>query len=186
MVKNLETKKEIRNCILEKRNALTNIEWGAKSIQILGKLMHHPLYQNAETIYCYVSYNNEVDTWPFLAFSLAAGKRVAVPKVIGKEMQFFYIQSLEELKQGYRGIYEPITSSKAEDADALMIMPMVAFDANHHRIGYGGGYYDRYLERHGRFTTIGIAFDFQQVDYIPANSYDISPDIIITDTEEGE
>lgn len=168
------------------RNALTNEEWGRKSCEVLGKLMHHPLYQNAETIYCYVSYQHEVDTWPFLAFSMASGKKVAVPKVLGDDMEFFYIESLEELEQGYHGIYEPITSRKANDNDALMVMPLVAFDKEHHRLGYGGGYYDRYLSKHSNYATIGIAFDFQQVESIPAEPFDIKPNTIITNDMEDE
>lgn len=184
-VRNLETKKEIRQKILNQRNALTNEEWSAKSCLILGKLMHHPLYQDAETIYCYVSYKHEVDTWPFLAFSIAAGKRIAVPKVIGQEMKFFYITSLEELEPGYHGIFEPVTDISAEDEHALMIMPVAAFDEENNRIGYGGGYYDRYLKQHPAHQKIGLAFDFQKADCIPAEETDIKPDIIITDKKEG-
>lgn len=176
----METKKEIRNYILEKRNALSREEWAEKSVDVLGKLMHHPLYQSAETVYCYVSHQNEADTWPLLAYSIALGKKVAVPKVSGGEMEFFYIESLEELESGFRGIFEPVTSQKANDEGALMIMPVVAFDTENHRLGYGGGYYDRYLEKHSGHTKIGIAFDFQQVETIPAEAFDINPDIIIT------
>lgn len=181
----METKKEIRTRILNKRNALTRGEWNAKSIYVLGTLMHHPLYQDAETVYCYVSANRETDTWPFLAFSLAAGKKVAVPKVCGNHMEFFYIQSLEELKPGYHGIFEPVTNIQAADEQALMVMPVVAFDKENHRLGYGGGYYDRYLAEHPKHPKIGLAFDFQEVEAIPADSTDIAPDIIITDKKEG-
>lgn len=185
-MKNLETKKVIRNCIIKKRSCLSNEEWAEKSVEVLGKLMHHPLYEKAETIYCYVSYQREVDTWPFLAYSIALGKKVAVPKVLGSEMEFFYIDSLEELEPGFHGIYEPVTSKKANEEEVLMIMPIVAFDCENHRLGYGGGYYDRYLEKHPLHTKIGIAFDFQQVEEIPAESFDIKPNLIITDKKKEE
>lgn len=169
---------------MEKRDSLERMTWSADCISILGKLMHHPFYEQAETIYSYVSYNQEADTWSLIAFSLSIGKKVAVPKVIGKELKFFYIKSLEELKPGYKGIYEPITNAVADDESALMIMPIVAFDRERHRIGYGGGYYDRYLSKHTGHTKIGIAFGFQQVSRIPFEPFDINPDIIITEKRE--
>lgn len=171
--------------MIARRLALTNEEWSEKNCLILGKLMHHELYQSAKTIYCYVSYKHEVDTWPLLAFSIAIGKRVAVPKVTKEGIRFFYIHSLEELKPGYQGIYEPPAEEEADDENALMIMPVVAYDSENHRLGYGGGFYDRYLKEHTGHRTVGLAYEFQQVKSVPAEETDVLPEMIITDRKEG-
>ena len=103
-----------------------------------------PEYEAASCVYCYVDYNHEVQTWPIMEQAIKDGKRVAVPRVDGTAMDFYYIASREDLEAGYFGIMEPKHGlPMAEERDALFLMPGVAFDRAHHRVGYGGGFYDR-------------------------------------------
>lgn len=109
-------------------------------------------------------------------------KRVAVPRVEGKNMTFYYLENWEQLQPGYFQIPEPAWGTAASEENALLIMPGVAFDANCNRAGYGQGFYDRYLEAHPDHPTIAIAFDFQLVDEVPSEPTDIRPDMVITET----
>lgn len=181
----METKKQIRKENLKRREALSKEEWQRKSEKLITLLLSQPFYKESRTIYCYVSYRNEVDTWRFIMCSLKEGKRVAVPKVSGNEMKFYYIQNITELKKGYKGIFEPSEiNEEAVEENALFIMPLVAFDREKHRLGYGGGFYDRYLQKYPNHFKIGIGFSFQETEYIPVEQYDVNPDRIWTD--EGE
>lgn len=181
----METKKQIREASLKRRESISKEEWQRRSEKLTAFLLEQPIYQESETVYCYVSYRYEADTWRFIMYSLKIGKRVAVPKVCGDEMQFYYIRDVKELKEGYRGIFEPPgTNERATEENALFLMPMVAFDREKHRLGYGGGFYDRYLEKHPKHMKVGIGFAFQEIPHIPAEKYDVNPDKIWTD--EGE
>lgn len=186
LVRNMETKREIREKLLQIRRNLPSPKWAEMSDEITAKISCHPWFQKADTIYGYLSYNQEVDTWPLLAFALQEGKKVAVPKVLGQEMEFYYIKSLQEVYPGMKGIFEPeeIAAHLAKDDNALIIMPLVGFDPCRNRLGYGGGYYDRYLKRHPQNPTMGIAFSVQEVAEIPAEETDCKPDLIITEEKE--
>ena len=104
-----------------------------------------------------------------------------MPKVYGRDMKFHRITTLSELKPGKYGILEPDNTDICEPEQGLMIMPGLAFDKEHHRAGYGGGFYDRYLEQHPAFYKAAVAFSFQIVDHIETESYDLKPDCIITE-----
>ena len=114
-------KKQIRKECLKRRKALSKEEWQIRSEKLMAFLIAHPIYKASKTIYCYVSYQGEADTWRFIMYSLKNGKRVAVPKVCGDEMKFYYIHDVEELKEGYKGIFEPPETNKeaAEEKGAL-------------------------------------------------------------------
>lgn len=179
----METKKEIRKKLLRKRSALSKEECSSFSDAITDKVIRHAWFQNAETIYCYMSYNNEVDTIRLILEAFSLGKRVAVPKVLGQEMEFYYIQSLEDVIPGCKGILEPKDENTqlAKDETALMILPLVGYDNQNNRLGYGGGYYDRYLQKHPKHPTMGIAFTLQKVETLPVEPTDRTVNIIVTE-----
>lgn len=160
--------------------------WKQMSATIEERAIHHPWFQVADTIYGYLSYNREVNTWSLLSSALKMGKRVAVPKVLGAEMKFYYIENLCEVSPGTLGIFEPDgeKSRLATDENACILMPLVGFDKERNRLGYGGGYYDKYLDRHPGHKTMGIAFSFQETDMIPSEPTDRKPDIILTEEKE--
>lgn len=180
-VKNMESKKDIRKRVLEKRSIISKKEWEEKSHRIYQKVVTHPFFLDADAIYCYVDYRNEVGTKNILDAAWSMRKKVAVPKVEGDSMTFYYIDSYLDLQDGYRGIPEPKAERPAQDKNVLVVMPGAAFDKNHNRIGYGKGYYDKYVQLHPEFRTIAIAFELQIIENIPADDYDICPEIIITE-----
>lgn len=158
------------------------------------RLMALDEYKNADSIFVYADYNKEVKTGAIIADALRQGKKVALPRVYNMEMtgdgkpekymKFHYITSMDDLETGYRGIREPraeLTCADMDTSDALIIMPIVGFDEERNRVGYGGGFYDKYLGSHSFKKKIGVAYDEQKVDKVEgADSHDIKPDMIVT------
>lgn len=135
-------------------------------------------------LFPFVSYGTEADTIQIIREVLTEGKRrVAVPRVEGREMEFYAITSMKELKPGYQGILEPVTTQCIPAADGILLLPGLAFDREKNRVGYGGGYYDRYLARcDGKgLVTAALTYDFQVADRIEAEEFDWKPQWIITD-----
>ena len=173
-------KKALRNMIREKKRSMTE-EQILSSSQRLGELFHsHPLYKNAKTIYGYLPYNQEVRTIPMLEQALKDGKRIAVPKVFGDEMKFIYLNDLSKVEKGYCDIPEPIEDGPvADDTTALVLMPGLAFDSEGHRIGYGGGFYDRFLAREPGHPTLALCYDFQMVEHLDTEEFDVPVDCVL-------
>ncbi len=178
----METKKQIRKSTLSRRRALSAEEWEVYSQKIQGALLEHPWFQEADDIYCYVDYNKEVATRGVIQQAWNMGKRVWVPKVHGTTMEFYPITSFADLASGTYGNLEPVTTQKAEAAKGLLIQPGVAFDLACHRLGYGGGFYDRYLEKHPNLKKIALAFEVQITEVLPVEETDICPDYVITES----
>lgn len=179
----METKKHIRQEIFARRKAASDEKILEDSRRIFKSLRSLPEYRKARWVYAYVDCRHEVMTREFIETAWKDGKEVAVPKVEGKDMVFYSIRDFSELEEGYYGIQEPATGRKAEAEDALMIVPGVAFDKNRHRIGYGGGFYDRYLSVHRDHTTAAVAFEFQLLDHLPCEPTDILPEILVTEKQ---
>lgn len=177
-------KKTARAYVREKKRQMTENEIKKKSRRIQARLFEETCFLEADVIYCYVSYDQEVMTRTLITEALESGKRVAVPKVMGKEMEFIYLHSLEELVSGYRGIDEPVGTEIAREEKALMILPGLAFDGHGNRVGYGGGFYDRYLNKWKDtcFARLAVAFDFQVVDHLEMEPCDQKVDLILTES----
>lgn len=175
-------KKAIREQIFAARKKMSESERLHNSSLICKRIMEDETFAMAACVYAYMDCKGEVGMEPLLRACWETGKPIAVPKVFGKELRFFYINSYEDLASGYFHIPEPIEGLlEAKEERALMIVPGVAFDLDRHRCGYGGGFYDRYLEIHREHRTISPAFEFQIVERVPAETYDIFPQIIITE-----
>lgn len=175
------TKKDIRKRVLELRNSIDKEEWKAKSKLIETQVINHPFFLSADAIYCYIDYRNEVGTQGIIQRAWELQKKVAVPKVEGDIMNFYYISSFDDLQEGYRGIREPETHFPSNDENALVIMPGSAFDRKRNRIGYGKGFYDKFMDSHRDYKTIAIAFECQLIDEIQADEHDYRPDILLTE-----
>jgi 5-formyltetrahydrofolate cyclo-ligase len=147
----------------------------------LGELfLASPFYQNARSVYGYLPYNQEVRTVPMLKQALKDGKRVAVPKVYGDEMKFIWLEDLNAVSAGYAGIPEPIADGPvADDPQALVLMPGLAFDPQGHRIGYGGGFYDRFLAKEPEHPTLALCYGFQMFDHLETEPFDINVDCVL-------
>lgn len=134
-------KKHIRKQIFEKRKELTQEQAEQDSREICKKVFALSQFQKAACVYAYVDYNKEVCTREIIEKAWEMGKRVAVPKVTGPgTMKYYYLESFEQLKPGYFQIPEPVWGKEAEEEDAFLIVPGVAFDENRHRAGYGQGF----------------------------------------------
>ena len=169
----METKKEIRARLLRERDAFPQELLKSQSDAVARKLFEHPAYKGCRRLFSYVSFRNEVDTFSIMERALADKKVLAVPRVRGKEMDFYEISGLEKLLPGAYGIPEPSKGRIAVPGEGdLMLLPGAAFDRLGHRIGYGGGYYDRYLARYTKAYTIALAYDFQVLSDLPAEAYD--------------
>ena len=150
------------------------------SLDLAEKLFAHPAYQRAEALYGYLAYNQEVRTATILRRAQLDGKRVAVPKVYGDTMKFLWLDDLDAVEPGAYGIPEPVADGPvAEDAAALVLMPGLAFDRAGHRMGYGGGFYDKYLAAHPGHPTIALCYGFQMLPQLAAESHDIPVDDVI-------
>ncbi|MBE6958808.1 MAG: 5-formyltetrahydrofolate cyclo-ligase [Ruminococcaceae bacterium] len=173
-------KKTLRKQIREQKRAMTvsQIEEAGKALQAL--FLATDYYRDAKTVYGYLPYNQEVRTVPILEQALRDGKRVAVPKVYGEEMKFIYLSDLTQVETGYAGIPEPIADAPVgDDPTALVLMPGLAFDREGHRIGYGGGFYDKFLSAEQTHPTVALCYDFQLVEELPTEEFDIPVDEVI-------
>lgn len=179
------SKNEIRNKIINLRNNLTEEEMKKANNRIKDKVINSDIYKNAKSIFIYVSFGSEVSTTDIINDALQSGKEVYVPKTNkkAKEMEAIRIYNLNNMTVDKWGILEPINVDKdkiGKEFD-LIIMPGVAFDRKGNRIGYGGGYYDKYISKYQKKTTLlALAYDIQIVDNIESEEHDIRVDYIIS------
>ena len=173
-------KTELRKYIRAQKRAMTDGQIRQKSDALAQKLFCTELYRKASTLYGYLPYNQEVRTVPILEQALRDGKRVAVPKVYGEEMRFIYLEDLSAVENSSMGIPEPVADGPvAEDAGALVLMPGLAFDPKGHRIGYGGGFYDKYLQAHPGHPTVALCYDFQMLPHLDTQEHDVPVDLVL-------
>lgn len=173
-------KQQLRQAIRQRKRAMTQEEIEDRSRSLCEKFLKSDDYRRCTCLYGYLPYNQEVRTWPILHQALADGKKVAVPKVYGDEMKFIYLTDLTQVAAGYAGIPEPIADGPvAEQQDALVLMPGLAFDPQGHRIGYGGGFYDKFLSREPKHPTVALCYEFQMVDHLETEQFDIPVNTVI-------
>lgn len=173
-------KQELRQTIRARKRAMTEEDILRRSEILAEKFTRSNAYRAAKTIYGYLPYNQEVRTVPMLRRALEEGKRVAVPKVYGDDMKFIYLDDLSQVAKGYAGIPEPVADGPvAQDETALVLMPGLAFDRAGHRIGYGGGFYDKFLAREPHHPTVALCYDFQVMDRLETEEFDIPVDLVI-------
>lgn len=182
-MKNL--KSNIRKDYLEKRNKLKKDEILNLSDIICEKILNTNLYKQANSIFTYVNMKSEVQTINIIKKSINDKKIIAVPLIISKHnMVFIKINSVDELVKNKLGIYEPVFDKNKivkSDNKSLIIVPGVVFAENGYRIGYGGGYYDKYLSENVYMKAIGVAYNMQITKSVPVNDYDIKLDFIVTE-----
>ena len=173
-------KKALRAAIRQQKRAMTEEEIVSKSEKLGQLLARNELYRKAKTFYGYLPYNQEVRTVPMLEQALRDGKRVAVPKCYGDTMKFIYMDDLSQVAPGYAGIPEPIADEPvADDPTALVLMPGMAFDPQGHRIGYGGGFYDKFLAAEPDHPTLALCYDFQMLSHLETEEFDIPVDCVL-------
>lgn len=172
------TKDELRKRYLLIRKNITNKD--EKSLVITNKIINDNWFKKSKIIGLYMNLPNEVDTSMIIDYTLNLGKIVALPKVENNNLKFYKIDSNSKYEKSNFNIYEPISNESIESLD-LIIIPGVCFDRNNNRIGFGKGYYDRYLYNKN-IKKIGICFEEQITnDIIDIDEYDIKIDKVISD-----
>lgn len=184
-------KHNLKSEIFRKRKALSKIEAEEKSEAIREKLFSLNEFKDAKNVMFYASFNNEADTIETIKELLknkGENKKNVIVSYVGKNnpiLQLSVLNKFNDLEPKTFGILEP-KKNKIKNFDInkldLVIVPGIAFDKNGHRIGYGHGYYDRFLKKiSSKAKKIGLAFDFQLIEKIPEERHDIPMDIIITE-----
>jgi len=174
-------KKALRTYIREQKQALTPARIEAASARLTALFLDHPAYRQAKSVYGYLSYNQEVRTDALLRQALQDGKRIAAPRVEGDRMTFYWLADPDCVAPGCKGIPEPYgTEPVADDPTALVLMPGLAFDPAGHRVGYGGGYYDKFLASEPEHPTIALCYDFQLLSHLDTDAHDIAVDTVLS------
>lgn len=178
-------KTELREEYLARRAALPEEERARRDGQVCSLILASASYRYAETILAYAPRENEIDIRPALAEALRAGKRLALPRCEGEhQMTYRYVEDLSHLAPGAYGIAEPDADAPMFEEDAghsvLCLVPGVVFDVHGYRIGYGGGYYDRFLHRfHG--SVAGVVYRDFILPSLPYGRFDLALPVMLTD-----
>lgn len=193
------SKEKVRKKAVETRDSIDEESRQQKSEEIAKKILEADWFKEADIVLSYHAFRSEVEVDALNRAVLTQGKKLYLPKTYVKEKQirFFEITDLSKLKRGYQKIWEPtgeepefsFETVKEEQKKVLMIMPGTAYDARGYRMGYGGGYYDRFLNAHEAewkmidFMTVFAAFSEQKMILIPGERCDVKPDVIVTEKE---
>ena len=193
------SKEKVRKKAVETRDSIDEESRQQKSEEIAKKILEADWFKEADIVLSYHAFRSEVEVDALNRAVLTQGKKLYLPKTYVKEKQirFFEITDLSKLKRGYQKIWEPtgeepefsFETVKEEQKKVLMIMPGTAYDARGYRMGYGGGYYDRYLNAHEAewkmidFMAAFAAFSEQKMILIPGERCDVKPDVIVTEKE---
>lgn len=178
----MQNKKEIRQQILKLRREMAKDEIISLSNKISDTVFCLSQYQEATHICFYMPINNEVDLVGLMTKSIDIGKNVYLPRVYGESMEFYRYSKDTELITGSFNILEPDCGEKLiPNNKTMVIMPGAVFSTNMDRIGYGGGFYDRYLSKYPQIFRLAVCYDFQILDEIPHEEFDIHPHMIISE-----
>lgn len=182
-------KQKLREKFLQKRCSLSEKEREKKSKQIINGALQLREVKNAVCISCYVGVNSEVKTRQLIRKLLSLKKTVLVPVVLHNKMKMCRIQSLKELKKN-GSFFEPGKEKQKpcpiKKID-LVFVPLIAVDSKGRRLGYGKGYYDRFLSQLGeRVPFIGLGFECQLAEKIPVKEHDVNLNKIVTEKREIE
>lgn len=178
-------KQSLRSSMLARRSSLTAGQWRTDSLKAQKRLLELQPFRQAGRVALYAPLKNEIDTALLFAAARADGKRVWYPVVCGKQLLFQEITELEQLGRGSFGILEPcpVPSGPEQAAVDLMVVPGVAFDLLGHRVGFGKGYYDRYLAGLQQLPLlVGLCHDFQVCGQVPAEGHDIRMHCLVTES----
>ena len=180
-------KAELREYLLEKRNSLSREEVLSASETIIKEIDALIKKNKSIVLLGFMPLGNEIDLRALYKKILAGYYKenfdidiiLGLPRVCGKEMRFFKIDSLDNLEKSKFGIMEPrLNSEEIIAKNAHVMVPLIGLDKNKKRLGFGGGFYDRYFGKHRENTLYGLAYDFQVDIDFDVNEYDIAMDHI--------
>ena len=171
-----------RKRLSEQRNALSKEEVLCRSRVITDTLIESELFQTCHSLFVYSDIQNEVHTHPLIDFCFKINKPVFVPVISNKEMFFSQISNFSELEASTFGIPAPKNPVSTEpDSASLFIVPGLGFDMRGNRLGYGAGFYDKYLCCRSYSHLIGLCFEFQLLEELPSDENDIRMDSVLTE-----
>ncbi|WP_051553564.1 5-formyltetrahydrofolate cyclo-ligase [Desulfobulbus elongatus] len=181
----------LRQAMVAQRDRLSAEERLAKSERIAAVLMTHPLFSQKKLVFIYCHFRSEVQTARVIDECLERGKTVCVPMSLPEQAQMAAVAIIDplcDLAPGYMGIPEPLpllTQTRRVEPAAIevAVIPGTVFDRSGHRLGYGLGFYDRFLVRAPTAIRIGLSFACQMVERLPAQPHDIPMDMIVTEEE---
>jgi 5-formyltetrahydrofolate cyclo-ligase len=171
-------KADLRLKHIHQRKSISEAKRQYASSLIFHQLL--PVLDGVHVVGMYVGLKHEVDTKGLLEWCWSQGKRVAIPKVTPQGLVFVEVKDLTHTRRvGKLGLIEPIDSTPIDEPIELMLVPMLAFDDQAYRLGYGGGYYDRYLKTY-EGLSVGLCFDFGHEANLPREAHDVPCDVICT------
>ncbi len=176
-------KQALRDRMRAVRDALPKSACQTRSVSITQHVLGLEEMRRAVTILAFASIRNEVRTRPTMEAVWAAGKRVALPRVVGDELVLHLVDAETALVEGSFSVPEPpeaATRVKPDEVDFALV-PALAVDPRGFRIGYGGGYYDKLLPRLEHACTCVLAYDFQLISEVPELPFDVPVDLVVTD-----
>ncbi len=181
-------KTEIRKQNLERRSAIPQEIRKSKDARICKNIISSAAFRYADVILLYYPIKGEVDILPLMQAALGSGKKVAFPRCRPEDhsMTFHYVSSVEDFEKGSYGLREPFASLPAFDTqtgyemNVLCIVPAVVYDRKGYRIGYGGGYYDRFFGQ-CKPASIGVVYEEFIIKNVPHGRYDISVDVVVSE-----
>lgn len=181
-----EKKRELRAVMKKRRAEMSPKERMAAGRSIQIRLLNSPLYLQSKVLLLYISQGTEVSTSLLLQHALAVGKTVGAPRCGAQaSMEFFSLRNMSDLTAGSYGLLEPapdLQEPLSPDSAALCVVPGLAFDEQGYRLGYGKGYYDRYLARYP-CQTVGLCYENGRVNELPIDAYDRRVALVVTEKE---
>lgn len=184
-VRNMQTKNEIRSEFKLKRREMNAFDCDKLSDMICDRIINLKCYKKASNILIYSPIQNEVNLRKVVTHAKSLDKNIYLPKVNGDDMEFYKLTSLADLQIGSYNILEPSQGQLYNNSpDSIILIPGIAFSANGARIGFGKGYYDRYLSQKAFDTKIGVAYEWQTARQWNTNKFDINMDMIVTENRE--
>lgn len=181
---------KLRNNILTDRDSLSKAEQKEYSSLIMKSIIKMTQFQSAATVFTYVDFRSEVATTPLIKYMLECGKTVTVPVTLVKEKDLLAVSitdPVSELAPGYSSILEPIVAIREKqmvspDIIDIIFLPGSVFDERGGRMGYGGGYYDRFVSAKApQALRVGLAYEMQMVEHAPLQDHDEFLDFIVTE-----
>ncbi len=178
----MESKKELRAVCRAKRLSIKSKE--EKSAEIVSRIVKLPAVQNADSLFIFYPLEGEINLLPLMDFAKEKGKKIAFPLCADKNgtMRFCQVCSLDELELGYFGLREPKRDApEILPQNTVIFLPALAVDKSGYRLGYGKGYYDRYLAKHASSKpyTVGVIYKDLIFDELPHDEYDIPCDTVV-------
>ncbi|MGB0864026.1 MAG: 5-formyltetrahydrofolate cyclo-ligase [Saprospiraceae bacterium] len=178
----IEAKKGLRKQMMSKRGKLPKLDKAKYDEWICESLWAKVEEYNFKAVHCYLPMGTEINIFPLIEMLLKKGITVVTPKTLPKrKLKNLILKSLDELEKGVFGTAHPAGDEEFGGEYDLIIVPGLAFDSNHYRLGYGGGYYDNFMVNYPNAQKIGIFYPFQEVEKIPLESHDIRLDEVLVD-----